>query len=312
MNKPQRIIGTVSGEQPGPCIILIGGMHGNEPTGIDSVRQVLGTLQEGCFPLRGNLHAFRGNLPALAAGKRYLEKDLNRIWKQEWIERLRRDGSAMQASVEDREMLELLAIIDEAIAAARGDVLVMDLHTSSAAGAPFIVQADNHLTGKVTERLHAPAVIDTPGFFHGALLTYMRLRGHAAMVFEGGQHGTKESIRVHVAAVWLAMAAVGALREDELPANGKCCRALTGSTNGMPKTLELTYRYAIHPGDCFTMLPGFRNFDKVHKNQLVGHDNNGEVLSPQEGRIFLPLYQDIGEDGFFLVRDAIPKRSTAG
>jgi succinylglutamate desuccinylase len=40
----------------------------------------------------------------------------------------------------------------------------------------------------------------------------------------------------------------------------------------------------------------------VKQGELLGRDRNGEVRAPQRGRIVLPLYQELGDDGFFLVR----------
>jgi succinylglutamate desuccinylase len=76
--------------------------------------------------------------------------------------------------------------------------------------------------------------------------------------------------------------------------------------SGLPdptSSLELFYRHAVLPEDNFQMLPGFKNFDPVKQGQQLGVDKSGPVYSPDDGRVFLPLYQPEGEDGFFLVRD---------
>ena len=36
---------------------------------------------------------------------------------------------------------------------------------------------------------------------------------------------------------------------------------------------------------------------------MVGDDRYGEVAVPKSGRLLMPLYQEQGEDGFFVVRD---------
>lgn len=50
------------------------------------------------------------------------------------------------------------------------------------------------------------------------------------------------------------------------------------------------------------MRPGFANFAPVTQGQPLADDSGGEVLSPEDGMIFLPLYQEQGDDGFFIVR----------
>ena len=72
---------------------------------------------------------------------------------------------------------------------------------------------------------------------------------------------------------------------------------------GWCRLMELTYRHPVTEQDRFTMVPGFKNFDPVRAGQLLAHDRGGEIHAPADGRLFLPLYQAVGEDGFFLVRD---------
>src|SRR5690606_7250905 len=103
-----RDVGSVRGPQPGPTLIVIGGVHGNEPGGITAARRVLRRLAKDDAGLRGELVVFAGNVAALRAGRRYQVKDLNRQWSATQIVALRskREG---QLDAEDREQLELLA-----------------------------------------------------------------------------------------------------------------------------------------------------------------------------------------------------------
>ena len=54
------------------------------------------------------------------------------------------------------------------------------------------------------------------------------------------------------------------------------------------------------------MRPGYANFQRVKAGEVVGNDRKGPVRAPKSGRIFLPLYQDQGDDGFFIVRRLAP------
>jgi hypothetical protein len=44
----------------------------------------------------------------------------------------------------------------------------------------------------------------------------------------------------------------------------------------------------------------------VRPAQLLAHDVRGEIRADRAGRILLPLYQALGDDGFFLARDVRP------
>ncbi len=50
------------------------------------------------------------------------------------------------------------------------------------------------------------------------------------------------------------------------------------------------------------MEPGFTNFQRIFKGQVLAKNNKGDVLSPVDGNIFMPLYQKQGNDGFFIVQ----------
>ena len=79
-------------------------------------------------------------------------------------------------------------------------------------------------------------------------------------------------------------------------------RLLAGTTDGIPRFLEIVSRHAVTPRDGFTMLPGFGNFETVRSGQLVATDRSGGIRVRRAARLFMPLYQDQGNDGFFLVR----------
>ena len=45
------------------------------------------------------------------------------------------------------------------------------------------------------------------------------------------------------------------------------------------------------------------NFQQINKNQTIAEDSNGPVRSPMKGRIFMPLYQKQGSEGFFIIEE---------
>jgi succinylglutamate desuccinylase len=54
------------------------------------------------------------------------------------------------------------------------------------------------------------------------------------------------------------------------------------------------------------MTPGFVNFQAVERGGLLANDRRGEVRAPFPARVLLPLYQALGDDGFFLGRSVRP------
>jgi succinylglutamate desuccinylase len=51
------------------------------------------------------------------------------------------------------------------------------------------------------------------------------------------------------------------------------------------------------------MEPGFRNFQAVRRGEVLARDRMGEIKASETGLILLPLYQPLGNDGFFLGRE---------
>ncbi|MFN9706664.1 MAG: succinylglutamate desuccinylase/aspartoacylase family protein, partial [Planctomycetota bacterium] len=68
---PPRELGRHDRGVPGPTLLVLAGVHGNEPAGVAAAQRVLAELARRDAPIRGRLVAFAGNLGALALGRRY-------------------------------------------------------------------------------------------------------------------------------------------------------------------------------------------------------------------------------------------------
>ena len=44
LNSLGRVIGSVNSESVGPCVVFVGGLHGNEPSGVIAIDKVLRQL----------------------------------------------------------------------------------------------------------------------------------------------------------------------------------------------------------------------------------------------------------------------------
>jgi succinylglutamate desuccinylase len=320
-----RVLGRVRGGRPGPTLIAVGGLHGNETAGIFALQRVLAALWSREAHLSGELVALRGNRRALAQNRRFLSRDLNRLWTPEGVEAVReaharsRRGGGIDAGEED-EQAELLQVLEDTVARARGEVLFLDLHTTSGPGPPFTTVADARLSGAFARAIPAPLILGLGAVLTGTLNAFVTSLGIPSVVFEGGQHRSPGSIASSEAAVWLGLAAAGVLRQASFPEVRRGSNLLRGTTAGLPPILEMRYRHPVRPDDGFRMLPGFKSFQTVSAGEILARDRHGTVRSPTPGRLLLPLYQSQGEDGFFLVREVVgptlpsgpPRASTTG
>ena len=132
---------------------------------------------------------------------------------------------------------------------------------------------------------------------------YLDGLGYTSAVFECGQHEEAESRTRAVSAAWLAIRAAGLLSDRDAPEARSGYRKLEKAYRRLPRVLDLRYRHPVEEGDRYTTRPGFRNFQPVRAGDVIGDDRKGEVMAPKGGRILMPLYQELGEDGFFVVRD---------
>jgi predicted deacylase len=302
-----RELGRYGEQAAAPLIICIGGMHGNEPAGVFAAQQVLAELNTRKPPFRGTLLALAGNRAALAQGCRFLAEDFNRMWLPERLAALRSAAPQSSLNPEEAQCCELSETIEAALAQHRGPVVFLDLHTTSADGAPFALVSDTLINRTLAMSLDAPVILGLEEQLDGTVLNYMNDRGLAAVGFEGGQNDAPSSIEHNEAALWAILVAAGCLQEGAVARARSVRSVLRQRSSGIPSILEVRYRHAITPADEFVMEPGFMNFQPVKRGQLLARDRNGEVLARENGRILLPLYQSQGSDGFFLVREISPR-----
>jgi succinylglutamate desuccinylase len=301
LNLEQREIGRLVGQPAGPTLVVVAGMHGNEPAGIHAARRVLARLARSEVPIRGELVVLAGNVTALRAGKRYLAKDLNRQWTEARVAGLlARTGDARsEDDAEDREQRELLAAIEEAQARARGRVHLADFHTTSAAGIPFVLFGDTMAQRQFVRAFPLPIIVGLEEQLDGALSEYWTRHGCVTFACEGGQHADTGSIDNLEAVLYLALEEAGLVARGSLPELRSSWDLLRARRGDLPPFLEVVSRHAISEEDAFRMEPGFKNLNAANEGQLLAHDVRGEIRAPKDGVVILPLYQGLGSDGFF-------------
>lgn len=301
----ERAIGRFGGSSPGPLVVSVGGMHGNEPAGVLAARNVLRQLRQRQPGFRGDYLALAGNLPALRRRVRFIDEDLNRIWRPEGTDRAEADAPDPE-STEEAERQELLAELRLAISRASGPVYVIDLHTTSAPGSPFAIVADTLLNRRLALALPVPVVLGLEEHLSGTLLNIVNDLGHVAVGLEGGQHDSPSAIAMHELGIWRTLQLAGCVDAVRVPALERLARRVRRRLEGKPRVVELRHRHGIEPADAFVMEPGFEHLMRVRRGDLLGRDRRGLIRAPEAGLVLMPLYQRLGEDGYFLVRSVWP------
>ena len=295
------LIASIRGSQPGPTLIIVGGIHGNEPAGVLAANRVWLRMQKRRAVLRGEVVLLRGNTRALKQRVRYINADLNRQWTAENLRAAEVEQGTPEVS-EFLEIRELLTVIREAINRARGEIYFLDLHTTSAHGRPFATVGDTLRNRRFALTFPVTIVLGLEEQIDGTLLEYVNNLGAITMGFEAGQHEAMASVDHDEAVIWNATASTGNFRRADLPELGDSQSLLKRASGGM-KVMEVRYRHAIAPDDGFKMEPGFRNFQAVRRGKVLARDRTGEIKASETGLILMPLYQALGDDGFFLIRE---------
>jgi succinylglutamate desuccinylase len=293
-----QLVGRVLAEPAGPTLVVVGGMHGNEPAGVEVGERLLGRLEHGAL-LAGEVIVLAGNPAALHFGRRYLGRDLNRQFTAERLAEARRMGT--EGDVEQQASVLLADELAAIRARARGEVVVLDLHTTSAPGVPFSIVGVAPAAARLALATGLPALYGLVGTLGGTFGGHAEALGCTVIAVEGGQHASPEA-RTHLeAVVELALGLTGQVVDA---GRAEAARALAAAARAdLPTRVEVVLRHEVDPVRGFRMEPGFANIQRVAAGTLLAHDGDRPVHAPFDGLLLLPLYQPSGHDGFFFGRE---------
>ncbi|WP_323788034.1 succinylglutamate desuccinylase/aspartoacylase domain-containing protein [Psychroserpens sp.] len=278
-------------------LICIGGIHGNEPAGVNGLQKVISDIVVNDITIKGNFYALFGNMNALKTNVRYKDFDLNRLWTKDEVESMCIDDDGNYEFEEKKEQCELYNTIKEICDSSFGDFVFVDLHTTSSPTVPFITISDSLNNRNLASKFNIPIVLGIEEYLDGPLLSYINEFGHVSIGFEAGQHDDENSVFYCEAFIWMVMEKLGLVSKRDF--EYLTCNRILNIENGF---YEIMYRHCLSESNQFKMKPGFKNFNPVLKHQSLANDGISEVKSPLNGLIFMPLYQKQGEDGFFVVR----------
>ena len=299
----EHLVGRFVGDEAGPTLIAFGSIHGNEAAGALALERVAERLTELKPDIMGRIYLLAGNTRALSESVRFIDADLNRHWTETNVEK--NSEKPCGTLSEDKEQVELLTLIREILMSARNEVYALDLHSTSAEGSPFATVGDTLRNRDFAQRFPITILLGVEEQLEGTLLEYLNNLGVITLGFEGGQHFAESTVETHEALTWAALYNAGIVVENQAEPLKKWNEVLRRAS-GRPRIVEVRYRHAISPDDRFRMHPGYNNFDPIRADEVLADDARGEVRSPESGVILMPLYQKLGEDGFFVGREVAP------
>ena len=286
--------------QPGPQLIVLGAVHGNETCGTRGITRVLAELESSVLKIVRGSATFVPVTNALAyqRGQRMGERNLNRNLRPH----------AAPVDHEDRIANVLCPLL------AQHQVL-LDLHSFHSPGAPFAMIGPPDNTGPlepfaraaqeealalrlgprrlvegwldtyavgVKNRLHRSdpnereQMLSTDPSYGVGTTEYMRSVGGCAITLECGQHDDPQAAEVAYRAIRNTLAHLGLVDAPSPPA---CTDA------ELLRLTEVTDRH--HADDHFART--WASYDRVRQGELVGTRHNGTpVCAPADGFIVFP------------------------
>lgn len=303
--KKSRIIGRIESEAPGPAIAFCGGIHGNEPAGVLALVRVFNSIKEKNIAIKGKVLGFIGNRNALHKNQRFIDSDLNRIWSLDNIHKLHNGGFDIhEMSIEKSEMIEIDKLLMTFMKGTEANHrYFVDLHTTSSTTIPFAAIDRMKQSVEFAMQLPIPFITNLDEFLNGTLLHYLDHINFGAMVFEAGKHEDPVSVNIHEALLWMVLHISGAIEKEDIPNYDGCLTILRGINEHPHQIFNIIHREPTNNGS-FRMADTFVNFQPIKKGQLLAFNGNKEIGCQHDGFLFMPLYQNQGADGYFIIKKA--------
>lgn len=305
-----------AGLLPGPRLLILGAVHGNETCGTRAIERLLAEIDSGALRIeRGTLTLLPITNPlAYARQQRQGDRNLNRNLRP----------NAHPRDFEDRIANALCPILE-------AHEVLLDLHSFHTAGQPFVMLGPRDNPGPLEPFAHAAAEarlaahLGVTRVVEGWLDTYalgverrrtrhpdadpltldaaygigtteyMRAHGGYGVTLECGQHQDPHAPEVAYRAIRQTLALLGLIDVTPLP--------LTPPPAAQFEVLRL---YDVidreHADDAFVRT--WSSFEPLRAGELIGHRHDGtEVRAPGDGFIVFPNPAALpGNEWFYLAR----------
>ena len=292
-----RLIGKIEGKSKGPTIVFFGGIHGNETAGVFALKKAFKTIDSNV--VKGTIYGISGNLKALKSNQRYIDQDLNRVWLKDNLIQLE---NKKKLNTEEAEQQELYKILKHILKQDEGPFYFIDLHTTSSKTLPFITINDALINRKFSSLFPVPIVLGIEEYLDGPLLSYINQLGYVSLGFESGQHDDLNAVTNNVAFIYLSLVYAGVLEQSKVDNFNKYYDTLVKASNQDREIYEVVYLHRLLKTEDFKMNPNFKSFQNVKKGERLATEENKTIESPYTAKIFMPLYQTKGNEGFFIIK----------
>lgn len=276
-------------------------IHGNEVIGIEAINLFLERILAGGRWPSIRIGFVLGNLEAARRGVRFVESDLNRSFLLPHA-----------VTGEQKRAKDVARIVGDA-------AVVLDLHqTVEPALCPFFILEHKrtlvHLARAIAPELPIVTIASSGFSRTGKTLLECASSGDAmALGVEWGQMGfSGESAGRLCEFLYSAteiIAGDGHRRDGRRAPKGGDAGggAVAGAERGAAIDVYLLRELILNRNGA-ELTPGLINFMAIERGDALGHDNDGPLLSPCDGRILFPKYGELARVSHELCVIGVPAR----
>ncbi|XLQ20488.1 MAG: succinylglutamate desuccinylase/aspartoacylase family protein [Candidatus Moraniibacteriota bacterium] len=269
---------TISSTLPGTSIMILGGTHGNELTGIIVVRKLLQLfLNKNIILTRGSITLGFGNEEAIAQNSRWTKSgnNLNRFFTKEQLNNTDYSYESLRARILANLMQE-------------SDILI-DLHSVNIPSKPFLACENTINHQEITKWFTgATDIITDPDYIlsggqYSTTDEYMNSLGKIGICFETGYSKDTSSIKTVLKNI------LSILNDQGLTKNN------TGQSPVLNRNIYKMHSQIILTEAGFEYIDNFADgeFEPVTKNQTIGYAGSAPYKSPIDGIVLLQSPQNL-------------------
>ncbi len=260
----------ITGKNLGPVSVILAGVHGDELGGIKAFEEILPNLKID----NGKVYFIYGNPEAIKKSVRYIQSNLNRMFKNE-----SEINEIDKISYEYNRAQFIKKYLDKSNA-------LLDIHSSfTPESKPFIIAENNSI--EITKFLPFDLVVS--GFDNvepGGTDYYMNKKGGTGICIECGYLTDDSSQKIAKESIHSFLKLRGHINND-------------GRMNQLKQSnVNITDIYYTKTNN-FTLQKHFCDFEKVSKGQLIATDGDEKIFAEKDGVIlFARNLNEVNDEGF--------------
>ncbi len=276
----------ITGMSKGPHMVIFGGVHGNELTGIEVVKKIREAIVSGDIVIdRGTLHLILGNPRAIERNTRGSADhvDLNRCFKKDVLDQQDELYERQRA----KEIAQILATADISI----------DLHAMNKPSVPFLCCAVTEAHEKIYQWLDCDRVLADPNYILGgeSVTTdeYIDLCGGVGICYETGMAKDLNRIDEVMTDVLNILKDQQMILSDALPTKKNTdARSIYELVHAINLT-EAGFQYADGRGA--------GSFEEFRMGDVIGYVGEDPLIAEFDGVIVFPKIPELQKLGKPLV-----------